>query len=139
MVKLKIGDKVEIIGRHWADGREVEGMQHVIGRNGVVVELGDPYLSIDVEGESDTDLGILPSDLKLIKVEKSEPETKKLEVKTQKTIRLKEEGVTLSFTTNTKKQKVSITTKNGTSSIRLDQIDVFVALVDKLKLAIEVA
>lgn len=139
MSELKIGDKVEIIGHHWANGREVIGLQHIIGRNGIITGTGDQYYyDVNVEGEN-TDWGILPSDLKLIEVEKSEPETKKLEVKTQKTIRLKEEGVTVSFTTNAKKQKVSITTKNGTSSIRLDQIDGFVALIDKLKLAIELA
>ena len=138
MSELKIGDKVEIIGHHWANGREVIGLQYIIGRNGIITGTGDRYYDVNVEGDN-TDWGILPSDLKLIKVEKSEPETKKLEVKTQKTIHLKEEGVIVSFTTNTKNQKVSITTKNGTSSIRLDQIDGFVALIDKLKLAIELA
>lgn len=138
MSELKVGDKVEIIGHHWENGREVIGLQHIIGRNGIITGTGDQYYDVSIEGEN-SDWGILPSDLKLIKVEKSETETKKLEVKTQKTIRLKEEGVTVSFTTNTKKQKVSITTKNGTSSIRLDQIDGFVALIDKLKLAIELA
>lgn len=138
MSELKVGDKVEIIGIHLENGREVTGLQHIIGRNGIITGTGDHYYDVNVEGEN-SDWGILPSDLKLIKVDKSEPETKKLEVKTQKTIRLKEEGVTVSFTTNTKKQKVSITTKSGTSSIRLDQIDEFVALIDKLKLAIELA
>lgn len=127
MSKLKIGDKVEIIGHHWEDGREVEDMQYVIGRGGTITGTGDPYYDVSIEGEN-SDWGILPSDLKLIKVEKTTNTTKRVEIRI-------EDGVAgVNHVTNTKKNRVTLLHSGSkTGTIKFAEIDKYIELLTQLK------
>lgn len=67
MTEFKEGDEVIITGHHFNDGTEVDGLQYIIGKRGVIKDASGLYLQVEIDGTEDrtTIWGILASDMKL--------------------------------------------------------------------------
>lgn len=135
MTDYKIGDKVKIINPE----HENYGCITTIFSISQPGSMMTPWVGVEGGLKDESDNAPELTEIELYVEEEKPVEKPKLTVKCTKTIQLKENGITLSHVVGSKKQKVSISTKSGTSSIRLEQLDDVIALLQKMQTAVEVA